>query len=76
MVDFFDITFDEDWIYATRVYDHDNKSEGTARISRHSDEFYTDCNKKNRFKKAMLSVKLDLIKGRLRQHSNRTVCWG
>lgn len=76
MVDFYDITYDNDWIYAARVYDHDNRAEGTAKISRHSDEFYTDCSKKNRFKKAMLTVKLDIMKGKLKQHSNRTVCWG
>lgn len=41
MVDCCDITFDENWVYASEIYDHDYQVKGTARISRHTDEFYT-----------------------------------
>lgn len=75
MVDFFDITYDADWVYVSRAYDHDYRVEGTAKISRHSDEFYTNCSARNQFKKGMIAVKLDVARGKLGQHSNRTVAW-
>lgn len=60
MIHFYNITFDEDWVYAERAYDYDFKAEGSAKISRHSDEFYTDCDKKNRFKKRCYQLNLTL----------------
>lgn len=75
MIDFFDITFDEDWVYAAQAYDHDFNAKGSAKISRHTDEFYTDCPHDNFFKKGMIVVRRDIERGKLGQHSKRTVCW-
>lgn len=75
MVDCYDITFDKNWVYASEIYDHDYQVKGTARISRHTDEFYTDCSSPNQFKKALVAVKLDIARGNLKQHANRTVAW-
>lgn len=74
MVDFFDITFDEDWIYADAV-DYDLDAKGKVKFSRHTDDFYTDCIKDNFFRKGMIIVRKDINKGKLGQHSRRTVCW-
>lgn len=75
MVHFYDITFDEDWIYAAEAYDVDFEARGTVKFNRHTEELYTDCTSDNMFKKGMFHVQRDIERGRLGQHSNRTVVW-
>lgn len=76
MIDFIGITFDNDWIYVKEAYDHDLKARGWVKFSRHTEEFHTNCNSTNQFKKGMFHVRRDIEKGKLGQNSNRTVCWG
>ena len=74
MIDYTNITFDENWVYAD-AYDHDFNARGRVKINRHTDEFYTDCTQDNFFKKGMIRVRNDVNKGKLGQKSKRTVCW-
>lgn len=46
MIDYTNITFDENWVYAD-AYDHDFNARGRVKINRHTDEFYTDCTQDN-----------------------------
>lgn len=76
MIDFFGITFDDDWVYVKEAYDHDFKARGCIKFSRHTEEFYTDGTGVNQFKKGIFHVRRDIEKGKLGQHSDRTVIWG
>lgn len=75
MVKFTNITFNEEWVCAD-AYDYDNNVKGTVRINRKTEQFLTDCNKKNQFNKGMLYVLIDVNEGKIKQNGERVVAWG
>lgn len=75
MVDFTNITFDEDWVYAD-AYDHDFNARGKIKVHRQDEIFKTDCRVTNQFQKAAWVMRRDVNKGKLKQNSKRTVAWG
>lgn len=75
MVDFFDIHFNADWIWA-EAFDCVSKARGHVKVNRHTEEFWTDCTEKNLFRRAMVHVLVDVREGKLEQGSNRRVYWG
>ena len=75
MVDFTNITFDTNWIYAD-AYDHDFKVSGRIKVHRTQELFETNCTVTNQFQKAAWVMRRDVNKGKLKQNSKRTVAWG
>lgn len=75
MVDFTNITFDADWIYAD-AYDVDFKVSGRIKVHRRDEIFETDCNSTNQFQKAAWRMRIDVNNGKIKQNGMRSVVWG
>ena len=76
MVKFENIIFDEEWIYA-KAYDYNSKLGRTIKISRKTDEFYSDFEDISRqVNKAALNIKLYVEQGKIKQHSSKAIAWG
>lgn len=75
MVDFTNITFDEDWIYAD-AYDVDFKATGKIKVHRREEIFETDCKVTNQFQKAAWHLRIKVNKGKVKQNDSYPIVWG
>lgn len=75
MVTFSNIKFDSEWVYAD-AYDHDYRANGKIKVHRIREEFFTDCEAENCFKKAAWSLIREVNNRKIKQNGNKSIAWG
>lgn len=75
MVDFTNITFGTNWIYAD-AYDHDFKVLGKIKVHRTQEIFETNCKVTNQFQKAAWHLVTRVNKGKVKQNDKLRIAWG
>lgn len=75
MVNFTNVTFDDNWIYAD-AYDVDFKVSGKIKVHRTKEIFETDCKSENQFQKAAWHLVNDVNKKKVKQNGISTIAWG
>lgn len=75
MVNFTNVTFDENWIYAD-AYDVDFKVSGKIKVHRIEEIFETNCKSENQFQKAAWCLKREVSKRKVKQGGACTIAWG
>lgn len=75
MVEFTNITFDKEWVYA-HAYDYDKKLDCDIKIKRHEEIFEPEGFEYRACHRGALTVRREVNNGKLKQNSNRTVAWG
>lgn len=75
MVEFTNITFDKDWIYA-HAHDLDGNFECDIKIKRHEEVFEPLGDKYSLCHKAALNMRREVNKGNIKQNGVITITWG
>lgn len=75
MVNFTNVTFDENWIY-TDAYDVDFKVSGKIKVHRIEEIFETNCKSENQFQKAAWYLVDEVNARKVKLHGSTTIAWG
>lgn len=75
MVEFINITFDKEWIYA-HAHDFDRDIECDIKIKRYEEVFEPVGDKYSICHKAALNMRREVNKGNIRQNGKLFITWG